>query len=130
MFGPLFTSFGEVLQLQYFVPLVGQDPDKSFLLELRYTLTDRGTTFDLPTFADDPAIQKVYLCAYLPDESAVVRADGPWSDEISWYWSNTDWRYSGGEGFVPVPIRSDAELVNWVSEGIRLPTNPETSGNA
>lgn len=111
-------------QDQFFVPLVGQDPDKSFLLELRYTLTERGTTFDLPKFVDEPAIQKVYLCTYLPEESAVCRADGPWSDEISWRWSNTDWRYSGGEGYVPVPIRNDAELVAWVTEGIGLPTSP------
>ena len=56
---------------QYFVPLVGQDPDKPFLLELRYTLAKRGTTFDLPTFTSSPAVQKVYLCAYLPEEWAV-----------------------------------------------------------
>lgn len=109
---------------QYFVPLVGQDPDKPFLLELRYTLVDRGTRFDLPTFADDPAIQKVYLCAYLPDEWAVRRTDGPWTDEIRWVWSNADWRYSGGEGFVPVPLRSDTELVAWVGEGIGVKTSP------
>jgi hypothetical protein len=111
-------------QGRYFVPLVGQDPDKPFLLEIRYTLQGQGTTFDLPTFVDDPAIQKVYLCAYLPEEWAVRSADGPWSDEIRWQWSDTDWRYSGGAGYVPLPIRSDAELVAWVSQGIGLPTNP------
>jgi hypothetical protein len=109
---------------EYFVPLVGQDPDTPFLLEVRYTLTDRGTTFDLPIFLEDPAIQKVYLCVYVPDESAVRAAQGPWTDEFVWHWSRADWRYSGGEGYMPAPIRDDAELIQWVTQGVPTTSNP------
>jgi hypothetical protein len=111
---------------QYFIPLVGQDPDTPFLLELRYTMGNQTMTFDLPAFvdADDPAMQKVYLCAYLPEEQAVRTARGPWTDEIVWRWGATDWRYSGGKGYAPVPVRTDAELVSWVMQGTATTTNP------
>lgn len=36
----------------------------------------------LPTFADDPAMQKVYLCVYVPQEKAVVGSVGPWTNEL------------------------------------------------
>ncbi|MCE9605147.1 MAG: hypothetical protein K8U03_09635 [Planctomycetia bacterium] len=111
-------------QGEYFIPLAGQNPDTPIVLELRYTLLDQGTTFDLPTFPEDPAIQRVYLCAYLPEEWAVPRAEGPWTDEISWVWGRADWRYSGGRGFVPYPNKTDGELVAWVTQNVAMQGKP------
>lgn len=109
---------------EYFVPLAGQDAERPLLLELRYTLDSRGTRFDPPVFPEDPAVQKVYLAAYLPEEWAVRDARGPWSAELRWRFSDGQWRYHGGAGFVPLPVRSDRDLVNWVSAGIDLPASP------
>lgn len=111
-------------QNDYFVPLAGQNPDTPMLLELRYTLTGQGTTFDLPAFPEDPAVQQVYLCTYLPEEWAVARADGPWNDDFRWYWGTTDWRYTGGRAYIPIAERNDKELVAWVTQDIKLPGNP------
>lgn len=111
-------------QDQYFVPLAGHDPDTPFVLELRYTLADRTSTFDMPAFPDEPAVQKVYLCAYLPEELAVCRAQGPWTEEIRWYWGSSSAVYSGGEGFVPAPVRSADDLLKWVTQNSKLPVSP------
>lgn len=107
----------------YFIPLVGQNPDKPLVLELRYTLTDQGTTFDLPVFPEDPAVQQVYLCTYLPEEWAVIRADGPWTDEVYWVWGYGPWRYTGGHAYRPIPKRDDGQLVQWVTQGVSVQGN-------
>jgi len=92
-----------------FAPLVDQDPDRDFLLELRYTVEGRPSQLDLPEFPDDPAVQKVYLCVYIPDKRAVIGSEGPWSDE------------QRGSGAVPLWFvarpPTDSELIDWVSEG-------------
>jgi hypothetical protein len=111
-------------QGDYFIPLVGQSPDKPLVLELRYTLKDQATTFDLPAFPEDPAVQQVYLCTYLPEEWAVIRADGPWTDEVYWMWGGAPWRYTGGVAYRPVPKRNDAQLVQWVTQGVSVQGNP------
>lgn len=108
---------------EYFVPLAGQNPDAALVLELRYTLPDQGTKFELPVFPEDPAVQQVYLCTYLPEEWAVVGADGPWNEDFSWEWGSTGWRYSGGEGFTPRSTKTDKELVAWVTQGVSVQGN-------
>jgi hypothetical protein len=64
-----------------YVPLTGQNLDQSFLLEVRYTIPGSSQQIDLPVFIDDPAVQKVYLCVYLPHEKALLHQSGPWTDE-------------------------------------------------
>lgn len=107
---------------QYFVPLVGRDPETSFLLEIRYSR--KQTAFDLPAFPEEPAVQKVYLCIYPPEELAVRRAAGPWNSEIRWLWGNRNWQWNGGFGLIPVPVQNDQQLVHWVIEGIHLTSSP------
>lgn len=98
-------------QGKYFVPLVGSTPNEPLVLELRYTIEGDASRLDFPTFPENAAVQKVYLCAYLPQELAWLGSRGPWNDEHHWYLrSPFDWR--------PTPNRSDMELVNWVTEGI------------
>ncbi len=65
-----------------YVPLTDQNPDQAFLLELRYTVAGNHRNIQLPTFPDDPAVQKVYLCVYLPHEQALLHQSGPWTDEV------------------------------------------------
>ena len=62
-------------------PLVDQDIDKTFVLELRYSTQGTPRQMDLPTLPDEPAIQKVYLCTYLPEKQVLLASSGPWSDE-------------------------------------------------
>ena len=88
-------------------PLVDQDIDKTFVLELRYSIKGTPSQLDLPWLPDDPAVQKVYLCAYLPEKQVLLASSGPWSDE------------RGGTGFSlfePADIQGDGELIDWVTE--------------
>jgi len=63
-----------------YVPLTGLNSDDPFLLELRYTIPGGPNQIDLPLFVDEPAIQKVYLCVYLPFENALLHKSGDWTD--------------------------------------------------
>jgi len=101
---------------EYFIPLAGHKADESLLLELRYTMPGSYRRLDLPVFPSDPAVQKVYLCAYVPQELKVLGSRGPWTDEMSWSWYET---LSG----LPQPIQRDDQRVGWVIEGLNVP-NP------
>jgi len=67
---------------ELFIPLTGISTDEPFLLDLRYKVNAEASRMVLPTFADDPAMQKVYLCVYVPQEKAVVGSVGPWTNEL------------------------------------------------
>jgi len=69
-------------QDELFIPLVGQTPQEPFLLELRYTVPGDHSDLELPEFTDDPAVQQVHLCAYLPKDWALLGSRGPWTDEF------------------------------------------------
>lgn len=100
---------------EFFIPLVGQNPDAVFLLELRYTVKGVGLDapeLDIPAFPDEPATQKVYLLVYLPDERAWLGASGPWTDEQRWR--------CGATGFTCRPRSSDAALLGWVTSGVEV----------
>ena len=64
-----------------YVPLTGLNSDEPFLLEMRYTIAGDPSQIDLPLFKDEPAVQKVYLCVYLPFERALLHKSGAWTDE-------------------------------------------------
>jgi len=109
---------GEAANNQFYVPLAGQNPEEPFLLELRYTMPGDHRRLDLPEFPSQPAVQKVYLCAYIPRELALLRSDGPWTDEMEWRWYealNTR----------PFPHRDDKQLIAWVIDGLNVPNPAE-----
>ncbi len=64
-----------------YVPLTGLSGDEPFLLEMRYTVAGDPSQIDLPVIQDEPAVQKVYLCVYLPFERGLWHKSGPWTDE-------------------------------------------------
>ena len=100
---------------EYFVSLVGQDPDAPFLLELRYTLGEAGAgALGFPTFPDEPAVQKVYLYVHVPEERAWLGTRGRWSDEMLWRLDTT----SPLANWTPRPRLSEAALIAWVTQGI------------
>jgi len=101
------------------VPLVGQNPDEPFLLELRYTLTDAGHLFELPVFPEDPAVLKVRLSVYLPKELAYLGSIGPWTDELYW-------RVRGFSHY-PIARLHAGKLIDWVSEGVNIDKTTLTS---
>ncbi|UCF33789.1 MAG: hypothetical protein JSV78_00465, partial [Phycisphaerales bacterium] len=98
---------------EYFIPLVGQQPDQAFLLEVRYTVPDGGTRVTFPVFPTDPAAQKTYVCFYCPREWALLGSRGPWTDELIWRWDDS-WPW----GFTPYARSGDQGLIQWVSEGV------------
>ncbi len=104
-------------QDDYFLPLVGLDADQPIHVELRYTVTGGGTLLDYPVFPLEPAIQRVYLCVYLPAERVYLGSAGPWTDELFW-------RRQPTLDLQPFPRRNHRDLMNWVNEGInaRIPT--------
>ena len=99
----------ETDQKQFFIPLVGITPNQDVLIELRFTLPNTGASYlPMPEFPDDPAVQKVHLAAYLPDEQRLLGVRGYWTDEQ--HPGIFDEPYHSGP-------QSDDELVNWVREG-------------
>ncbi len=91
-----------------FAPLADQEIDRPFVLELRYSVQGTPEQLDLPAFPDDPAVQKVLLCAYLPDQDVLLASRGPWSDEQP-------------NEATPIPMQwataDDSALIQWVTEG-------------
>ncbi|RMF95276.1 MAG: hypothetical protein D6741_11875, partial [Planctomycetota bacterium] len=76
---------------RYYVPLVGTEPGEPVVLELRYTLPGDGSELPLPTFPTDPdvqpeapAVQKIYLGVYLPEETCLFSHNGTWTEEFTW----------------------------------------------
>ena len=53
------------------------------MLEIRYTVTGRQDVW-LPAFPDDTAVQKVYLCAFVPPTQDVVGTAGSWAEDFQW----------------------------------------------
>ena len=131
----------------YFVPLVDQKKDEPFVLDLRYTVPGDGSRLDLPVFPENPAVLKVYLCAYLPEEWALLGTTGPWAEQFTWWLTpSLDW--------IPVHRRSDVKdvedvqvrriraikdvqqlneqyadyLVAWVSKGVERSGDFQTDG--
>ena len=105
---------------QFFIPLVGQNPDEPFLLELRYTLTGTGQRLDCPDFPEEPAIQKVKVAAFLPEEQTLLGWRGPWTDEFGWV-------EHGCIGYKLQDTRDDSAELDWVREGIEVKGNPENN---
>jgi hypothetical protein len=132
---PVTLEQGDLTKNIYSVPLVGESQDHAFLLELRYTVDRAGLRLECPVFpedagdpnvADEPAVQKVYLSVYLPQEQAYLGSAGPWTDEMVW-------AYNGGFSFRPRAIVTDESLIRWVSDGVGIDTaslrNFETDGH-
>jgi hypothetical protein len=94
---------------EHFVPISGQTPDKPFLLELRYVVDGTPQQLDLPAFLDEPAVQRVALCVYLPKELSVLGSRGPWTPQAGALLSNT-------------PQGIDQVWIDKVKTGVNVPT--------
>jgi hypothetical protein len=105
---------------EFFVPLVGQNPDEPLVLELRYTLQGSARRIEYPHFPGDPAVQKVYLAVYLPKEFTLLGSQGPWADELVWI-------EEGSFDRVPRPRLDEGSLINWVTQGVALSGAPPAS---
>jgi len=101
----------------FYVPLVGQNPDAPFVLEIRYTVPSERKRLDFPVFPKNPAVQQVYVIAYLPAELACVGTTGPWTDEYVW-------KSNGRFDWKPAPKWNDDELVRQVTQGIDMAADP------
>ncbi len=102
---------------EFFVPLTGRSPEEAFLLEIRYTVPGCGTHLAIPAFPSQPAVQKVYISAYLPAEWTLLGSLGPWADELRW-------RRMGVLDYKPFPRRLERDLVSWVTEGVAAAGDP------
>jgi len=107
----------------FHAPLTSRRPDEPLLLELRFTMPGHAGRIELPTFPDDPAVQKVFLTVYLPQEKVVTSVGGPWNDEMPW----RPPPFLVVLGIVPpqeTTEQSDARLLSWVAEGVTLSSGP------
>ncbi len=133
----------------YFIPLSGTREEQSFLLELRYTLSNSRLPIAWPVFPTQPAVQKVYLCLYLPEEINLLDTSGPWTREFRWGVSGKGvfepvnamvvgndtvgkWPLGLMEArSIPPDQRNDAvagRLLGWVSESVGQPDTFTTDG--
>ena len=110
-----------------YVPLTGLNADEPFLLEMRYTIPGDPNKIDLPLFKDEPAVQKVYLCVYLPFEQALLSKSGAWTDEavdehtnsIASLLSSSNPNSIGSRMFRRRNENVD-QYLRWVQEGVSL----------
>ncbi len=102
---------------EFFVPLVGLNPEQPFLLELRYRIAGAGRRLSPPAFPSEPAVQKVYLCVFLPPEWTYLGSTGPWTDEMDWTWRPVFDRQ-------PSASCTNTQLVSWVDEGVSTAAGP------
>jgi len=74
----------------YFVPLSSTDPEKSFLVELRYSQPLSGGQILLPTFPAEPAVQEMYVAVYVPSDRALKSFKGMW---MPLFRTSADWSF-------------------------------------
>lgn len=90
---PVTLEKGE--QDEYFVPLATTNADTPFVLELRYSLEGDGSRLELPSFPQEPAIVKAFLCVYLPETRALLGVRGAWTKEADQRTVPTGWVSDG-----------------------------------
>jgi hypothetical protein len=107
-------------QGEFFIPLTASSADEPFLLELRYTVPGQTGQFDLPAFPEDEAqktdvaMQKVFLCAFVPETQTLLGTVGPWTEEFHW-------RLGESLHWSPVCASDHKRLYEWVREGVQGP---------
>ncbi len=112
-------------QNQLFIPLVNQNPETPFVLELRYTVPGDQRQLDMPTFPGqeglqtEPAMQKVELSVYLPNEMALLDANGPWTNQQGDWYSKLN--------RLPDHQTGDEHLLAWVTEGVSMNSQHATT---
>jgi hypothetical protein len=107
---------------QYYAPFTNHSAETPVLLELRFTMPGDATSIELPTFPEEPAVQKVYLSVFLPRERTVLGKEGPWSDEMAWQPPPL----LQALGVMPefTTAVNDPGLLTWVTEGVSLAGQP------
>ncbi|MGQ9606217.1 MAG: hypothetical protein ACUVTW_08445 [Thermogutta sp.] len=107
---------------RYYVPLAQTTPDEAIVLELRYHTAIQRPGLMIPEFPVDqevqpsaPAVQRVYLAVYIPEEMRVLTKSGPWTDEF-------DWTLEPGRGLRPVVkyTANPQSLIDWITEGTNV----------
>ena len=117
---------------EMYIPLVNQNPEVPMIVELRYTAPGNHERLDFPVFPaqppiqTEPAVQKVQLLVYLPEELALVGSNGPWTNE------QDDWyaRLNGvpvGQSDNQYVVQRVAQHIAWVTGGAVPPNNPADS---
>ena len=67
------------------VPLANVNGEEPFVLEVRYNVSRRAMrTQACRSSQDDAAVQKVYLCAFVPAAQDVIGTSGSWSEDFRW----------------------------------------------
>ncbi|MDR2705228.1 MAG: hypothetical protein LBC02_05565, partial [Planctomycetaceae bacterium] len=73
---------------RFMIPLTSVPPDTPFLLDIRYVIpADCKNKIEIPTFlgsndSSEPAVQKVYLAVFVPEEWVITGYDGIWSKDF------------------------------------------------
>lgn len=98
------------------IPLRAGDPQAPFVVELNYTATGNASQLELPEFPSNPAIGKVTLTVFIPEERAVVIQSGDWSDDNYNPWIRAVTSYGADYRFAASdPKKIWAEIADGVS---------------
>lgn len=93
----------------YFIPMSNLDATKGSLVEVSYLVNGKPNSIPLPTFPDEPSIQKVYLEVVMPKEWVLLSTNRRWNEEFEWK-TGDQWH------FVPENSWNDLALKQWVAE--------------
>ncbi len=104
----------------YLIPLVDTGADEPFVLELRYMVSGDSSRLDLPQFPEEPAVQKVYLCAYLPEELALLGTVGQWTGEFTW-------RIDPSLNWKPRALTGVPRLIGQLCQDVKMTGDPAQS---
>jgi hypothetical protein len=83
-------------------------------------LPGTGGKLTLPEFPDEPAVQKVYLCAYLPEDLALLGSRGAWTDQQPPWWEQMQYGFTGYH-------QNDGALIQQVTRGVNVAGDPAES---
>ena len=77
------------------------------------------------------AVQKVFLCIYVPQRQALLGSQGPWTDEMKWDWREdlrarprVDCAEAMAVHGQTAGLSDDQALVQWVMQGVPAAGNP------
>lgn len=104
------------------IPLRTGDPQAPFIVELRYTASGDASALELPEFPSNPAIGKVSLTVFVPEERAVVMQSGDWSDDNYNPWIRAVTSY--GADFRVAAATSPTQIWDEIARGVSMPSDP------
>ena len=104
------------------IPLRTGDAQTPFVVELNYTVAGDASSLEVPEFPSNPAIGKVTITVYIPENRAVVMQSGDWSDDNQNPWIRDIAGY--GATSPGTSVWQPAAIWDDISRGIGVSNDP------